>query len=259
VNLASALKKPVLDMDRLPQHVAIIMDGNGRWAQRRGLGRVQGHRRGKDAVQAALETAHRLGIPYLSLFAFSTENWNRPRAEVRALMTLLRHYLQTELERMQEKQVRVLAIGDTERLPANVRKDLTHVIEATRSNSRLTVGLCVSYGGRQDILDATRAIAREVKAGRVAPDKIDEDLLSRHLGTGEMPDPDLLIRTSGEMRISNFFLWQLAYTEIYVTDTLWPDFREKHFLEALAQYQSRERRFGRTGEQSEKQRLRAAR
>jgi undecaprenyl diphosphate synthase len=246
-------------MDRLPRHVAIIMDGNGRWAQRRGLGRVQGHRRGKDAVQSALETAHGLGIPYLSLFAFSTENWNRPRSEVRALMNLLRHYLRTELERMQEKEVRVLAIGDLERLPANVRKDLAHVIDATRDNRRLTVGLCVSYGGRQDILAATRAIAREVEAGRMTPEQIDEELVNRHLGTSELPDPDLLIRTSGEMRISNFFLWQLAYTEIYVTETLWPDFDEKHFLEALAQYQARERRFGRTSKQSEKQRLRAAR
>jgi len=256
---APARKKPVLDMERLPRHVAIIMDGNGRWAQRRGVGRVQGHRRGKDAVQAALETAHRLGIPYLSLFAFSTENWNRPRAEVRALMNLLRQYLRTELARMQEKQVRVLAIGDLERLPATVRKDLAHAVETTRENRRLTVGLCVSYGGRQDIIAATRAIARDVEAGRLAPEQIDEELVSGHLGTNEMPDPDLLIRTSGEMRISNFFLWQLAYTEIYVTNTLWPDFDEQEFLEALAQYQARDRRFGRTGEQKEKQRLRAAR
>ena len=254
-----ARTKSAVDMDRLPRHVAIIMDGNGRWAKRRGLGRVEGHRRGKEAVQAALETSHRLGIPYLSLFAFSTENWNRPKTEVRALMNLLRHYLRTELERMQEKQVRVLAIGDLERLPANVRKDLIHVIEETRNNRRLTVGLCVSYGGRQDILGATRAIAREVEEGALASDQIDEDLISRHLGTSEFPDPDLLIRTSGEMRISNFFLWQLAYTEIYVTDTLWPDFDEAEFLEALAQYQARERRFGRTSEQRGKQRLRAAR
>ena len=256
---APSRKKPVLDMERLPRHVAIIMDGNGRWAQRRGFGRVQGHRRGKEAVQAALETAHRLGIPYLSLFAFSTENWNRPRAEVQALMKLLRQYLRTELGRMQEKQVRVLAIGDLERLPATVRKELAHVIDATRENRRLTVGLCVSYGGRQDILAATRAIARDVKAGHLVPEQIDEELMSGHLGTNEMPDPDLLIRTSGEMRISNFFLWQLAYTEIYVTNTLWPDFDEQEFLDALAQYQARDRRFGRTGEQNEKQRLRAAR
>jgi undecaprenyl diphosphate synthase len=256
---APVLKEPVLDMDRLPQHVAIIMDGNGRWARRRGMSRVQGHRRGKDAVQAAVETAHRLGIPYLSLFAFSTENWQRPQTEVRALMRLLRRYLSAELKRMQEKQVRLRAIGDLARLPVPVRKDLEHAIDVTRDNRRLTVGLCVSYGGRQDIVAAMRTIAEDVRAGRIDPQQIDERLVSRCLGTGDMPDPDLLIRTSGEMRISNFFLWQLAYTEIYVTDTLWPDFGERDFIEALAEYQGRERRFGRTSAQREKERVRAAR
>jgi len=256
---ASVLKEPVLDMSRLPRHVAIIMDGNGRWAQRRKLGRVQGHRRGKEAVQAVLETAHRLEIPYLSLFAFSTENWQRPRAEVRALMNLLHRYLRTELDRMQEKQVRLRAIGDIQRLPEGVRRDLQRAIEVTRDNTRLTVGLCLSYGGRQDIVSAMRKIARKVRAGHLEPEEIDESLVRDSLGTADMPDPDLLIRTSGEMRISNFFLWQLAYTEIYVTETLWPDFREKEFLDALAEYQNRERRFGRTGAQVERDRLRVAR
>jgi undecaprenyl diphosphate synthase len=251
------LKGPVLDMNRLPQHVAIIMDGNGRWAQRRGMSRVQGHRRGKDAVQAVVETAQRLGIPYLSLFAFSTENWQRPPAEVRALMNLLRHYLRTEIARMQAEQVRLRAIGDLERLPASVRRDLEHAIEITRENKRLTVGLCVSYGGRQDIVAAARRIARDACAGRVDPEQVDEALVTHCLWTADMPDPDLLIRTSGEMRISNFFLWQLAYTEIYVTDTLWPDFGERDFIEAIAQYQSRERRFGQTSAQ--KEHVRAAR
>ena len=257
----SALTKsvPTLDLERLPQHVAIIMDGNGRWAQRRGFNRVEGHRRGKDSVQAVLETAHRLGIPYLSLFAFSTENWQRPRREVRALMNLLRHYLRTELGRMHEKGVRLLAMGRLDMLPDTVREDLEVAIRETRNNKRLTVGLCVSYGGREDIVQAARNIAADVKKGRLDPEKIDAELFSRHLGTCGMPDPDFLIRTSGEMRISNFFLWQLAYTELYVTDTLWPDFREAEFIEAIAEYQRRERRFGRTGEQQEKERLRAAR
>lgn len=250
---------PTLDLARLPQHVAIIMDGNGRWAQRRGFSRIEGHRRGKDSVQAVLETAHRLGIPYLSLFAFSTENWQRPRREVQALMNLLRHYLRTELERMHQKGVRLLAIGRLDMLPDKVRDDLETAIRETRNNKQLTVGLCVSYGGREDIVQATRSIADEVRKGRLDPEKIDAELFSRHLGTAEMPDPDFLIRTSGEMRVSNFFLWQIAYTELYVTETLWPDFREAQFLEALAEYQRRERRFGRIAEQPQKERLRAAR
>ncbi len=256
---APALKEPVLDMKRLPRHVAIIMDGNGRWAQRRGMSRVQGHRRGKDSVQAVLETALRLGIPYLSLFAFSTENWQRPSSEVRALMNLLRRYLRTELARMQEKQVRLRAIGDLDRLPESVRRELEKTIQSTGENTRLTVGLCISYGGRQDLVSAIRKICQEVQAGRLQTEQIDEHLVSRFLGTADMPDPDLLIRTSGEMRISNFYLWQLAYTEIYVTETLWPDFGEREFLEAVAEYQSRDRRFGRISAPKSKEHLRAAR
>jgi undecaprenyl diphosphate synthase len=248
-----------LDLSRLPRHVAVIMDGNGRWAQRRGLNRLEGHRRGKDSVRAVVETSRRLGIPYLSLFAFSTENWQRPRREVSALMNLLRRYLRTELQRMMKNEVRLLAIGDTGRLAPEVRDDLERVIEETRNNTRLTVGLCVSYGGREDIVGAARRMAREVAAGRLSPEDITEDTLSAGLGTHGFPDPDLLIRTSGEMRVSNFYLWQIAYAEIYVTETLWPDFRETDLVQALVEYQRRERRFGRTGEQAEKEHLRAAR
>jgi undecaprenyl diphosphate synthase len=247
------------DPDQLPRHVAVIMDGNGRWAERRGLARIEGHRRGKDSVRAVVETSRRLGIPFLSLFAFSTENWQRPRREVSSLMGLLRRYLRTELNRMMKNEVRLVAIGDMERLPDLVRGDLDAVIAATRSNARLTVGLCVSYGGREDLVQAMRGLAREVQAGRLRPEEIDQEAIERHLGTAGMPDPDFLIRTSGEMRISNFFLWQLAYTEIYVTDTLWPDFRETEFLRALEHYRQRERRFGRTSEQQLKERAGATR
>lgn len=255
----AALDLSNLDLTRLPRHVAVIMDGNGRWAQRRGMNRLEGHRRGKDSVRAVVELSRRLGIPYLSLFAFSTENWQRPRREVSALMNLLRRYLRTELQKMMKNEVRLLAIGDVSRLPPEVREDLERVIEETRNNTRLTVGLCVSYGGREDIVGAVRRLAREVVDGRLNPDDITEDRLSAGLGTHGFPDPDLLIRTSGEMRVSNFYLWQIAYSEIYVTETLWPDFREKDLVQALVEYQRRERRFGLTGAQAEKEHLRAAR
>jgi undecaprenyl diphosphate synthase len=243
------LDTSALDLARLPRHVAVIMDGNGRWAQRRGLSRIEGHRRGKDSVRAVVETARRLGIPYLSLFAFSTENWQRPAREVNALMTLLRRYLRTEVRKLMKNEVRVRAIGDLARLPDTVRRELEHVVELTHHNRRLTVGLCVSYGGREDIVEAARRLAREARSGALDPETIDQTMFARALSTGEMPDPDLLIRTSGEMRVSNFYLWQIAYTELYVTETLWPDFREAQFLAALEHYQHRERRFGLTGEQ----------
>ena len=255
----STLDTSTLDLDRLPRHVAVIMDGNGRWAQARGLSRIEGHKRGKDSVRAVVETSRRLGIPHLSLFAFSTENWQRPKPEVRALMGLLRRYVRTELNRMMRNEVRVLAIGDLHRLPDPVRRDLEAAIEATRMNTRLTVNLCVSYGGREDIVQAARNIAVDVEAGRLKPEDVDSTALAQRLGTQGIPDPDLLIRTSGEMRLSNFFLWQLAYTEIYVTNTLWPDFRENEFIEALVRYQQRQRRFGRTSEQYGKERVSAAR
>lgn len=255
----SEINSSALDMQRLPRHVAVIMDGNGRWAQGRGLARIEGHKRGKDSVRAVVETARALGIPYLSLFAFSTENWERPRPEVNALMSLLRRYLRTELNRMMDRGVRVVAIGDVGRLPPAVRADLATSINKTRDNRELTVGLCVSYGGREDLVEAVRSLAREVKAGRLQPDEIDVGQIDRYLGTAGIPDPDLLIRTSGEMRVSNFFLWQIAYTEIYVTETLWPDFREAEFVRALEHYQRRERRFGRVSEETDERRVGVAR
>jgi len=255
----AAVAPPSLDLARLPRHVAIIMDGNGRWAQQRGLTRIEGHKRGKDAVRAVVETSRRLGISYLSLFAFSTENWSRPRREVDGLMGLLRRYLRTELRKMMKNEIRLVSVGDITRLPSSLREELEQTIDATKDNRRMTVVLAVSYGGREEIVQAARALARDVRDGRIGPEAIDESVFSGYLSTRGIPDPDLLIRTSGEMRISNFFLWQSAYTEIYVTDTLWPDFDEQHFLEALAHYQRRERRFGRIIEHAERERLRAAR
>lgn len=251
--------KPGLDLVRLPRHVAVIMDGNGRWAQQRGLSRIEGHKRGKDSVRAVVETSRRIGIEYLSLFAFSTENWSRPKREVDALMGLLRRYLRTELRKMMKNEIRLLVIGDIKRLPTPLQRELQATIEATQDNQRMTVVLAVSYGGREDIVQAVRAAARDARAGLLDPDAIDEATVGRYLMTAGIPEPDLLIRTSGEMRISNFFLWQSAYTEIYVTPTLWPDFREQQFLDAVAHYQQRERRFGGVIEQAERERLRAAR
>jgi len=242
---------------RLPSDVAIIMDGNGRWAEQRGLSRLYGHRVGKDSVRAVVEQSRELGIQYLSLFAFSTENWNRPPREVDGLMTLLRKYLASELGKMMRHGIRLLAVGSLRRLPPAVREALRASIAATRNNTGMTVILAVSYGGREDLVQATRAIARRVKRGELSPEQITEHTVTEHLATHGIPDPDLLIRTSGEQRISNFFLWQLAYTEIFVTDTLWPDFREREYLEALAFFQQRQRRFGRTGAQLEGARLRA--
>ncbi len=251
--------RPGLDLERLPEHVAIIMDGNGRWARQRGLSRIEGHKRGKDSVRAVVETSRRLGIKYLSLFAFSTENWSRPRREVNALMGLLRRYLRTELRKMMENEIRLLVIGDVKRLPERLQEDLAATVEATRNNQRMTVVLAVSYSGREDIVQATRALARDIRLGRLKPEGVDESTFGSYLSTAGIPDPDLLIRTSGEMRISNFFLWQTAYTEIYVTETLWPDFREPQFLEALEEYQQRERRFGRVTDRVDGERVRAAR
>jgi undecaprenyl diphosphate synthase len=233
-----------LDPARIPRHVAIVMDGNGRWALQRGLNRCEGHRRGKDAVRAVVEAAREIGIPYLTLFVFSSENWQRPGAEVRFLMQLFHRYLLTETKRLMKRGIRVIAIGDARRLPAPVRRALAQTIETTAANSGMTVALALSYGGRQDIVAAAQSVARAVAAGQISPDQIDEAALQRALMTGGMPDPDLLIRTSGELRISNFFLFQLAYTELYFTETLWPDFRERDFLSAIAAYQARERRFG---------------
>ena len=239
----------VIEKDRLPRHVAVIMDGNGRWAQRRGLSRLEGHRRGKEAVRNIVDASREIGLSYLTLYAFSSENWQRPAQEVRALMGLLNRYLRTELRRMMRYNIRLQSVGDLERLPANVRKSLLDVIAATKENTGLTVVLAISYGAREEIVAAVQALAEAVRTGQLDPQAIDEQTIGNMLWTADIPDPDLLIRTSGEFRISNFLLWQLAYTELYVTETLWPDFDRDAFLQALAEYQSRERRFGRTAEQ----------
>jgi undecaprenyl diphosphate synthase len=238
-----------LDKSRLPRHVAIIMDGNGRWAKLRNKSRIEGHRRGKTSVRAIVEMSRKIGISFLSLYAFSTENWLRPFDEVDALMGLLEHYLVAEQSKMMRYGIRLLAIGDRDRLPPTVRRTLEKVIDLTRNNSRMTVVLALSYGGRDEIVRMVRKIGREISDGRCDPNRIDEKTIAAFLDTSGVPDPDLLIRTSGELRISNFYLWQIAYTELYVTPTLWPDFREEEYLEALLAFQRRQRRFGRTDEQ----------
>lgn len=220
------------------------MDGNGRWATRRGLPRQEGHRRGKDSVRAVVEAARELGIPFLTLFVFSHENWQRPLGEVRFLMQLFHRYLITEGKRLMKRGIRVLTIGDSSRLPARVGDALNELVEMTRENRSLTVLLALSYGGRQDIIAAVKRVARSVASGRICPEQVDETVVRKELMTADVPDPDLLIRTSGEQRISNFFLYQLAYTELYFTETLWPDFRERDLLQAIAEYQARNRRFG---------------
>ncbi len=238
-----------LDKSRLPEHVAIIMDGNGRWAKLRGKSRIEGHRRGKTSVRVIVEMSRKIGIRYLSLYAFSTENWFRPHDEVDALMGLLEHYLAAEQAKMMRYGIRLVAVGDRSRLPPKVRSILEKVIEITRENRRMTVVLALSYSGRDEIVRLARGIAREARDGKLDPAAIDAAFVASRLDTGGVPDPDLLIRTSGEMRLSNFYLWQIAYSELYVTPTLWPDFREREYLQALLDFQRRRRRFGRTDEQ----------
>jgi undecaprenyl diphosphate synthase len=246
-----AMELDGLDKNRLPQHVAIIMDGNGRWAKLRGQSRIEGHRRGKTSVRVIVEMSRKIGIRFLSLYAFSTENWLRPLDEVHALMGLLEHYLAAEQAKMMRYGIRLLAVGDKSRLPASVRRTLESVIDLTRENKRMTVLLALSYSGRDEIVRMVRSVARAVSERRSTEQEIDEQMVSAHMDTPDVPDPDLLIRTSGEMRISNFYLWQIAYSELYVTPTLWPDFREQEYLAALLEYQRRRRRFGRTDEQLE--------
>ena len=228
----------------LPVHVAIIMDGNGRWARARGLSRTRGHQEGAESARAIAEACVELGIPYLTLYAFSTENWDRPAAEVRFLMTELRRFLIDRRQELLENGIRLRAIGRTEQLPPAVRQALAATEKATRDCENLTLLLALSYGGRCEIADACRAIAQRVQAGELRPEDIDEHDVARYLYTVGIPDPDLLIRTGGEMRLSNFLLWQVSYAEIYVTDVLWPDFRKEQFQEALRDFAARERRFG---------------
>jgi undecaprenyl diphosphate synthase len=235
--------------EKLPQHLAIIMDGNGRWAARRSLDRVAGHHKGAESVRAVVRASQEIGIPYLTLFAFSSENWSRPREEVEALMVLLKNYLETELQEMLDNNIRFLAIGELARLPREVLTTLQETMKKTSHATGMTLTLALSYGGRDDILQAMRRIMSHCQDGNLTPKDIDENLFSKYLWTTNLPDPDLLVRTSGEMRISNFFLWQLAYTEIYVTSTLWPDFDKEELIQALLNFQNRERRFGLTGDQ----------
>lgn len=229
-----------LDPGRVPRHIAVIMDGNGRWAKQRHMPRIAGHKAGVDSVRDVVESCARLGIEALTLYAFSTENWRRPTLEVQALWQLLRLYLRSELSTLQENNVRLMAIGRIEDLPEAVQAELRHVTRMTESNSGLQLNLALNYSGRTELVDAVRGI---VQSG-VPADAIDEELIERHLYTSGLPEPDLLIRTSGEMRVSNFLLWQIAYSELVVSSTLWPDFRCRHLLEALLEYQRRERRFG---------------
>jgi len=228
----------------IPRHVAIIMDGNGRWAKQRGKARIEGHRVGAESVRAIVRACGELGIEYLTLYAFSSENWNRPRAEVSALMHLLEFYLKQEIPELNKNNVRLTAIGRIHELPGSAQKQLAKSIEALSKNTGLTLVLALSYGGRAELVDATRSIAREVKAGRLDIADIDDKLISQHLYTRDIPDPDLLVRTSGEMRVSNFLLWQISYAEIYVTDVLWPDFRKPELEQACEEYGKRSRRFG---------------
>ena len=233
-----------IDPERLPRHVAVVMDGNGRWARKRGMKRVNGHKKGAEAVRKIVEASREIGIQWLTLYAFSEENWNRPEAEVQALMMLLNRFLKSELKRLQEQGIRLQCIGRINKLPENTRKKLLGVIEKTAANKKMVLTLALSYGGRQEIIDAIKKIALSVERRTITVDDISEQLVSHSLYSKEMPDPDLLIRTSGEYRVSNFLLWQIAYTEIYITSTLWPDFGKEEFLEAIGNFQKRERRFG---------------
>ncbi|HYV24579.1 MAG TPA: isoprenyl transferase [Pyrinomonadaceae bacterium] len=233
-----------IDWERLPRHVAIIMDGNGRWAARRGQPRIAGHRAGVEAVRASVDTGARLGLGALTLYAFSTENWKRPRYEVDALMRMLRKYLRIELDEIHRQNIRFQTIGRTEVLTPRVREEIARASEQTASNTGMVLSVALNYGGRAEIVDACRAAMRKLEAAGKSVDDLDEVAIAQELYTSNLPELDLLVRTSGEMRISNFLLWQVAYAEIHVTDTLWPDFRRLHLLQAIADYQQRSRRFG---------------
>ena len=245
MNSSPSSSNPVeLDTTKLPAHVAIIMDGNGRWAKKRLLNRVNGHEKGSDTVRKVVRACREIGISYLTLYAFSTENWQRPKTEVEALMTLLRNFLRSEKKELVENNIRLRTIGQTDRLPAKVQKALHQTISATDDNTAMTLILALSYGSRAEIIRMVQELASQAQHGEIDSKSITAELIADHLYTRDIPDPDLLIRTSGEMRISNFLLWQIAYTEIFVTPTLWPDFSRDELLEILIDYQSRERRYG---------------
>ncbi len=239
----------LVDSNNLPSHIVIIMDGNGRWAEQKNLDRISGHKEGMKSVRAVVKGAGELGVKHLTLFAFSAQNWKRPKDEVQALMELLQHFLSKESSRLIDSDIRLNAIGRLWELPQDVYKILSETIERTKNCKGLTLTLALSYGGREEIIDAVRDIASH---RNIAPEDINQANFSKFLYTHDLPEPDLLIRTSGEIRLSNFMLWQLAYTEIYVTKTLWPNFRKRHLIKAILNYQKRERRFGLTGKQVKK-------
>ncbi|HIE09145.1 MAG TPA: isoprenyl transferase [Armatimonadetes bacterium] len=241
------LERYGLDPERMPKHVAIIMDGNGRWAQRRGLPRIAGHFEGVKSVRTAVETCGDLGIQYLTLYAFSTENWRRPKEEVEALMALIEENLRREASELHARGARVKVWGRKHELPPSLQEEIRRIEDLTKDNRRITLILAINYGGRAEIADAARRAAELCLAGRLRPDQINEEVLSALMYDPEVPEPDLLIRTGGEMRISNFLLWHVAYSEIYVTPTLWPDFGREELIEAIREYQRRERRFGGLG------------
>ncbi|WP_343696750.1 isoprenyl transferase [Flavobacterium sp.] len=238
-----------IDQSNLPKHLAIIMDGNGRWAKQQGFMRAFGHENGTKSVKKTITTCAKLGIKYLTLYAFSTENWNRPKLEVEALMKILINSLKKELVTLQENNIRLNAIGNLDKLPKTAQKELLDVIEKTKNNTRLTLTLALSYGSREELVNAVRTISDKVKNNIISIDTIDDLIINEHLYTQNLPDVDLLIRTSGEHRISNFLLWQIAYAELYFTNVLWPDFKDQDLYEAIISYQKRERRFGKTSEQ----------
>ncbi|PCH91996.1 MAG: isoprenyl transferase [Bacteroidetes bacterium] len=241
--------KSEVNLENLPKHVAIIMDGNGRWAKSKGKLRVFGHKSGVKAVRETVEAAAELGIKYLTLYAFSTENWNRPKYEINALMKLLVNSISKETKTLIKNNIRLSAIGDVKSLPADCRKELEETIKTTANNTRMQLNLALSYSSRWEIVDAVKKIATEITEGKIEADNIDEEMFGSYLDSSNSPNPELLIRTSGEYRISNFLLWQIAYAELYFTNTLWPDFGKEDLYAALIDYQKRERRFGKTSEQ----------
>ncbi|MCU0401629.1 MAG: isoprenyl transferase [Algoriphagus sp.] len=241
--------KETLDLTNIPKHIAIIMDGNGRWAKKKGAMRIFGHRNAIQAVKDAIEGADKLGVKYLTLFSFSTENWSRPQDEVKALMELLVKTIIDEISLMMNNNIRLDTIGDLQSLPSSAYEKLMEAKKVTAANTGLTVILALSYSGQWELAKATQRIAQKVSEGKLKPEEITQQVMADHLDTAGIPDPELMIRTSGEYRISNFLLWQLAYTELYFTPVLWPDFRREHLFAAIEDYQKRERRFGKTGEQ----------
>ncbi len=241
--------KEHIDFNNLPKHIAVIMDGNGRWAKKKGAMRIFGHRNAVQAVRDITECCGELGVKYLTLYAFSTENWNRPKEEIEGLMELLVNTLKQEIGTLNENQVKLRTIGDTSHLPSDCQKNLQWAINETKNNSGLLLNLALSYSGRWEILEAVKKLATDVKNNKVDVNSINESVFENYLQTSGIPDPELLIRTSGELRISNFLLWQIAYTELFITPTLWPDFKKENLYEAIWSYQQRERRFGKTSEQ----------